>query len=204
MDFDKIKYAVESIELSSTEKENIINSCKDKKRKFNLKPLVGVAAAAAVIVVVLASPGFLFKASSPNESADMLMDNISSDFDLYYTADDAAGAEQQYECNSSATAAADIPLFEAEGFTYIYSIIPYEFSSLVDADEYNEWKADVSAEGGMAMLQFVEYFGIAKENFISANKEFEKRLLMNSKNDYFDSEIIYSFDRELIDSFYKK
>lgn len=201
MDFNKIKDAVETIELSSSERENIINSCKDKKRKFNFKPVAGIAAAAAVIVVILVSPGFLFKASSPNESADMLMDNASSDFELFYSADDAAGALQQYECNSSSTATADIPLFEAYGFAEIYSVVPYEFSSLVDAEEYQSWSSLASAENGMAIMQFIKHFDIEKDTFDSANTEYSKRCPYDTG---FDSDIIYTFDRELVDSFYKK
>lgn len=207
MDFDKIKSAVETIELSDRQKEEIINSCSGKKRKFNYKPLVAVAAAAAVVIVFV-SPGFLFKASSPNESADMLMDNIysDSDFDFYYTADDAAGAEQQYECNASATTASEIALFKAEGFADIYSVIPCEFSSLVDAEEYRKWSDTLSSENGMAILQFVTHFGISKEAFDTANTEYNTRTLADQKteNNYFNSEIIYSFDRKQIDSFYAK
>lgn len=201
MDFNKIKDAVEAIELSSSERENIINSCKDKKRKFNFKPVAGIAAAAAVIVVILVSPGFLFKASSPNESADMLMDNASSDFDLYYTADDAAGVPQQYECNSSATATSDVLLFEADGFAEIYSVVPYEFSSLVNTEEYQSWSSFVSAKDGMAIMQFVKHFDIEKDVFDTANSEYSKR---SSYEIGFDSDIIYTFDREIVDSFYKK
>lgn len=204
MDFEKIKAAVEEIELSDSQKDDIINLCSGKKRKFNYKPLAAVAAVAAVIVV-LVSPGFLFKASSPNESADMLMGNVAEDFDFYYnTADDAAGAEQQIVHSTSA--AADIPLFDAERFSDIYAIIPYEFSSLVNIEEYEEWKLTVSAENGMAMLQFIEHFNISEEDFDTANTEYNARTPADQKtdNNYFNIEIIYSFDRELIDGFYAK
>ena len=50
MDFDKIRPAVESIQLSEKQKEDILNACKGRKRKFNYKPLATVA---AVIVVTL-------------------------------------------------------------------------------------------------------------------------------------------------------
>lgn len=200
MDFNKIKTAVDEIKLSDSFKEEIINSCSGKKRKFNYKPLAAVAAAAAVIVILI-SPGFLFQASM-KESGNMMPDNIAGDFE-YYAADSAAGMEQQIENSSSHSY---IPLFDAESFEEVYAIIPSEFSSLVNEDEFEEWKLTVKAENGMAMMQFVEHFGISEEAFDTANKEYNKTNYIDIKknNNYFDREIIYSFDRELIDSFYSK
>lgn len=197
MDFDKIKAAVEEISLSDSQKEEIISSCSGKKRRFNYKPLVGIAAAAVIILVVFASPGFLLKASSPNDSAE----NIAADYDLYYTADEAGDIIVN---QSASTVPGEAPLFEAEGFAEIYATIPYEFSSLADPDEYSEWIKTVTADGGMAMVQFVEHFGISAEDFNAANAAYSERTLADTKNgnNYFDAEIIFSFDRDAIDDFY--
>lgn len=205
MDFDKIKAAVEEISLSDSEKEDIISSCSGKKRKFNYKPVVGIAAAAVIVLVIFVSPAFLFRASAPNDSAEMLMGNISADYGFYYSADEFADEAGDISVNQAAsTASVDAPLFETESFADIYAIVPYEFSSLADPVEYSEWIKTVSAEGGMAMLQFIEYFGISAEEFNAANAEYSARTLADTKNNnnYFDAEIIYSFDRELIDDFY--
>ena len=169
MDFDKIKAAAEEIRLSESEKEDIINYCSGKKRKFNYKPVAAIAAAAAVILIISVSPGFLLKASSPNDSADMLVNNAEADFDYYYTADE--------ECDmcvnqSSGAAMSSAPLFEAEGFAAVYAVIPPEFSSLADTEEFAVWSETVSAENGMAMLQFIEHFGITAESFSAANAEY--------------------------------
>lgn len=207
MDFDKIKAAAEEITLSDSEKEKIISCCSGKKRRFNYKPVVGIAAAAVIVLVVLASPGFLFRASAPNDSAEMLMDNISANYDFHYSADELADEENIESIKqASSTVSGDAPLFEAEGFADIYAMVPREFSSLVSEEKYKEWEATVTAEKGMAMLQFVEHFGISAEAFSAANAEYASRSSADAKNsnNYFDAKIIYTFDRELIDSFYAK
>ena len=203
MDYDKIKAAAGEIRLSESEKEAIINSCSGKKRKFNYIPVAAIAAAAAVILIISVSPGFLLKTSSPNDSADMLVNNAGDDFDYYYTADEAGDI---YVNQSSSAAKGSAPLFEAEGFAEIYAVIPPEFSSLADPEEYAAWSQTTSAENGMAMLQFIEHFGISRESFAAANAEYIARFPAEAQsgNNYFDEKIIFSFDRELIDSFYSK
>lgn len=203
MDFEKIKAAADEIRLSESEKEAIISSCSGKKRKFNYKPVAAIAAAAAVILIISVSPGFLLKASSPNDSADMLVNNAGADFDYYYTADEAGDI---YVNQSASTAKGSAPLFETDSFAEIYAVIPPEFSSLADPEEYAEWSETVSAENGMAMLQFVEHFGITAESFAAANAEYNSRCPAEAQgsNNYFDENVIFSFDRELIDSFYAK
>lgn len=200
MDFDKIKPAVDEIALDDIQKAQILNACKNKKRKFNYKPLVGIAAAVA-ITVALFSPGFFFRASKSSENENMAADsaeNGKGSYELY--------ADQDIAVNDSLTTSADIPLFEAEGFYELYSIVPYEFSSLVSEKEYNIWKANVTADGGMAMAQFVLDFNISREDFEAANKLYNERTFINASDSaaYFDADVIYSFDREQIDSFYKK
>lgn len=195
MDFSKIKPAVEEITLSDSQKEDILNACRGKKRRFNYKPVAAVAAAAA-IVIVLASPGFLFRAGAPADSAAQ-----ESADDIYYNYFADIDPGDAFVNNSSSTAEA--PLFAAEGFTDIYAIIPHEFSSLADPAEYEEWKSTLSAEGGMAMMQFVEHFGIAREDFDSANSAYAARTAYDDAYT-FDANIIYSFDKDLVDSCYRK
>ena len=62
MDFDKIKPAVESIQLSEKQKEDILNACKGKKEKFNYKPLATVAAVIVITLVYFGVNGTLFGA----------------------------------------------------------------------------------------------------------------------------------------------
>ncbi len=197
MDFEKIRPAVEEIALDDIQKAQILNACKNKKRKFNYKPLVGIAAAAA-ITVALFSPGFIFKASEAENIASDSAENGKGSYELY--------ADQEMYINDSLTVSADIPLFEAKEFYELYSIVPYEFSSLVSEEEYKEWSAAVTADGGMAMAQFVLDFNIPREDFETANNLYKERTFAHMA-DYavdFDADIIYSFDREQIDSFYKK
>lgn len=192
MDFEKIKAAVEEINLSDSQKEEILNACTGKKRKFNYKPLAAVAAA-AVIIIALASPGFLLKASSPDSAANEKAEDIMNNFYLYSADTESDSAAEVGSGNFSAQSQYAPQVFDAEGFAEIYSIIPYEFLSLVSMDEYAQWKSTVSADGGMAIMQFARHFDISREAFDSANA---------SCGNPFDAEIIYSFDRELIDSYY--
>lgn len=200
MDFEKIKPAVEDISLSESDLEKIISSCNGKKRKFNYKPLVGIAAAAAVTVVLFA-PGFLFRASSPAENDEAIEEYGDSKYDLYFKADSDSVAQN---ISASGTGVVDTPLFEAEGFGEIYAVIPFEFSSLVTLSDYEEWKKSVTAENGMAMLQFIEYFEISPAVFAAANDAYTKRIQspLSDAASPFNEEIIYSFDRETIDEYY--
>ena len=197
MDFEKIRPAVEEIALDDIQKAQILNACKNKKRKFNYKPLVGIAAAAA-ITVALFSPGFIFKASEADNMVADSAENGKGSYELF--------ADQEIAVDNSLTVSADIPLFEAKEFYELYSIVPYEFSSLVSEEEYKEWSAAVTADGGMAMAQFVLDFNIPREDFEAANKLYNERTFTNTSDSaaYFDADIIYSFDREQIDAFYRK
>lgn len=202
MDFDKIKPAVEEIALDDIQKAKILNSCKNKKRKSKLRPLSGIAAAAAVITVVLASPGFLFRASAPDKNAADSASGVKEEYDLYAKED--VYEDIIYMENSSA--ATDYPLFNAEDFHDIYAIIPYEFRSLVDDEEYGIWANGINADGGMAMVQFVEHFNVSREDFETANALYNERILahLGDTGIGFDTDIIYSGDRNKIDGFYKK
>lgn len=202
MDFDKIKPAVEEIALNDIQKAKILNSCKNKKRKSKLMPLSGIAAAAAVITVVLASPGFLFRASAPDKNAADSASGVKEEYDLYAKED--VYEDIIYMENSSA--ATDYPLFNAEDFHDIYAIIPYEFRSLVDDEEYGIWANGINADGGMAMVQFVEHFNVSRDDFETANALYNERILahLSDTGIGFDADIIYSGDRNKIDGFYKK
>lgn len=192
MDFEKIKPAVEEISLSDSQKKDILNACTGKKRKFNYKPLAAVAAA-AVIIIALASPGFLLKASSPDSAANEKAEDVNNEFYLYSSdteADSIAGNGSDSLSSQSQYAP---EVFETTGFDKIYSVIPFEFTLLVDELEYARWKSSVSADGGMAIMQFVMYFNISREDFDRTN---------TSCGNLFDSELIYSFDRGIIDSYY--
>ncbi len=200
MDFEKIKPAVEEIALDDIQKAKILNACKNKKRKFNYKPIIGIAAAAAVVTVVLVSPGFLFKASSP-ETNDVAADSAEEGKGSFNYLVEEDMIIVQNSSTSSGT-----PLFEADEYHEIYSIIPFEFSSLVNNEEYKTWSEKVTADGGMAMAQFVLDFNIPREDFETAFALYSERTFVNVSDSAvnYDADIIYSFDRETIDNYYKK
>lgn len=205
MDFEKIRPAVEEIALDDIQKAKILNTCKNQKRKFNYKPIVGIAAAAAAVTLVLVSPGFLFRAEKANDEA--LQEPAENMADIFYSYNSKLeDCEEGDVVIQNTSSAAEQPLFEAEEFRDIYAIIPAEFASLVSDEEYKSWSATVTADGGMAMAQFVEYFSVPREDFDFANTFYNERTLAHISDtaDYFDADVIYSGNREMIDDFYKK
>lgn len=103
--------------------------------------------------------------------------------------------------------------------TRFYSI-PGVFADLVGRDNYYEWINTVdyteSAEK-MVMLQFIQYFGISREQFDKANLQFAKivrddldgRPCMNPKDyanqiddEIFNGDVIFTFDDAVINEYY--
>ncbi|MBQ8764081.1 MAG: hypothetical protein IJZ07_08255 [Clostridia bacterium] len=224
MDFDKIKPAVEEIQLSEIQQEKIIEACRNKKRKsFNYKLWIPIAAA-AMFAVVIFSPGFIFRASeadmAPQENGkgyQYLADNCvdSADEEINIAVEDYITEEICSAQGYSLTVSVE-PLFNSGVYREIYSVIPSQFVWLVDFEEYENWKKTVNASGGMAMLQFVEHFGITREEFDSANEAYKAYIDSTSsgalkdkpqnsnqeKREIFNADIVYSFDRKIIDEYY--
>lgn len=217
MDFEKIKPAVEEIVLSEIQQKRIIEACeKQKKKSFNYKLWIPVAAA-AVFTIVIFSPGFIFRASKSADNmalpesgngfvnfADSINDAVYDKEILY----DAAEEECVSVQNQSLTVDSEI-LFDSGIYREIYSVIPSQFIRLVDSEEYEKWKKSVSFSGGMAMLQFVEHFGISREEFDIANEDYKayiSEMKMSAENpqkaEVFNADIIYTFNREEIDHYY--
>ncbi len=202
MDFSKIKPAVEEIALTNEQTEQIINSCKGKKRKFNYKPLIA-AAAAAIIIVVIASPGFLFRAKeADNAVAENAKQNPAEDYyyiadeDIYYNSSASGSGDNAFQ---NICEFIDLTAFEAEEFNELYALIPSEFLYLSGDEDLAGWLAEISADDGMAIMQFVIRFNVSKEDFDHSNIGFAAR---TGKS--FDSDAIYTFDKELVDSIYRK
>ncbi len=205
MDFDKIKPAVEEIELSEKQKEDIINACKGKKKHFNYKPLATVAAVLIVTLAFYAANGTLFGAKKADMELNFAANESLADsvFDKEEKADSAAG-NYYYSTN-----------YSVNGFRPIYFTVPTAFSSLVNGDDFSLWRNSVSTENGMLIAQFVEYFKISKEVFEKANTEYAAELEAlygeaptvspekgSEHLEFFNSDIIYSFDRAVIDGYY--
>ncbi len=205
MDFDKIKPAVEEIELSEKQKEDIINACKKKKKRFNYKPLAATAAILIVTLAFYAANGTLFGA----KEADMELNFAANESLADSVCDDekAGSAAGNFYCYSSS--------YSLNGFRPAYYAIPSAFSSLVNGEEFGIWRNSVSAENGMLIAQFVEYFKISKEDFEKANSVYAAELEAlygeaptvspergSEHLEIFNSDIVYSFDRTVIDGYY--
>lgn len=218
MDFEKIKPAVEEIRLSEIQRERIIGACeKQKKKGFNYKLWIPVAA--AVFVVVICSPGFIFRAGS--KAADMAAPENGKGF-YNYAADDEEYVAEIYLADGAVSAQSQSVtvevkrLFNSGVYRKIYSVIPSQFAWLVDSEEYKNWEKTVNASGGMAMLQFVRHFNITREDFDAANEAYEAYINGMGENaihgkpgkeedesrEIFNADIIYSFDSEKINGYY--
>lgn len=224
-DFDKLREAAEEIKLDDLQKQRILEACKGKKRRKINYAALATAAAVLVITVAVFSPGFLMRA----KEADTMVQNKAAVED-YYFADQDVGmlTDSAYSQNSANSENGDGKyiytvdestqvLFDAEGFRSIYSSLSQHFIALVDYEEYSEWASTVSEEGGMAIVQFVEYFGISKEAFDQANRDYAKHIYdfygtaplykasyrENEIYEIYNTELIYSSDRKMVDEYYK-
>lgn len=222
-EFDKLREAAEEIKLDDLQKQKILDACKNKKRRRINYTAIGAVAAVLVITVVAFSPGFYLKAGAP---ADMMEneaaaeDYLVADQDGNFYSDEksqhqiSGGSE-----NGSYSYTVDgykCVIFDADGFRDIYSLIPPVFISLVDSGEYTEWAETVTADGGMAIVQFVRHFGISKEAFDEANRNYARHISSvygvnplyftpfeeHEAYEIFNTELIYTFDRQAIDEYY--
>ena len=227
-DFDKLREAAEEIKLDDLQKQRILEACKGKKRRrINYTAVAGIA---AVLVVTLAafSPGFLFRAGMADKAANEAAP------ENYYAADQEAAEEdglfydEVYSQHSASAGNGDGKytytvdectqiIFDAEDYRSIYSLIPQSFINLVDLTEFNEWAENATAENGMAIVQFKDYFGISQEAFDEANKSYAKYISglygvmplycttvkENEKYEIFRTDLIYSSDREAVDEYYR-
>ncbi|MBR5562220.1 MAG: hypothetical protein IKW12_03630 [Clostridia bacterium] len=221
-EFDKFREAAEEIKLDDLQKQKILEACKGKKRRRINYTALAAAAACLVITVAVFSPGFYLKAGAPADMAEneaAAEDIFLADQDVnYYSAQSdslSGGADLK---NDTALIVEDWAwsIFDAEGFRSIYSVIPQSFVSLVDEVEFAEWSETVSAEDGMAIVQFVERFNISKEAFDEVNRDYARRINSvygvlpvyftpfeeHEIYEIFNTELIYSFDREAIDEYY--
>lgn len=219
MDFDRIKPAVEEINMTDDLAEKILKNCSGKKRKNRSKAWIPVAVAAACAAIVF-SPTMFINLKGANSEAQF--DSAAPVED--YFADTAGGlyndiADEEICCvqNGSSAAPASGMLFECVGYRSIYAKVPEQFAWLVDSEEFNKWESGINSSGGMAMLQFVEHFKISEEDFNAANEAYaaflkscfnEEAILGKPQSpeqehlEIFNAKIIYTFDREKIDGYY--
>lgn len=220
-EFEKIKDAAEEIKLDDLQKQKILEACKGKKRRKTNFAALAATAAILIISVAVFSPGFLMKAGSDmaqNEAAadDMIVEeeafDILCDEDVKVNYSASSNGETKYYITDEYTQS----LFDTNEFRLIYSSIPQSFISLVDSAEFAEWSETVSAEDGMAIVQFVRHFGVSEEAFDEANRNYAKYISAfygvlplyrtpfeeHESFEIFNVELIYSFDKEKIDEYY--
>ncbi len=206
MDFEKIRTAAEEIKLSDAEKEKMILLCEESKKtkkKFRFAP-VAAAAAVAVFAFIIFSPGFLLKASEADKNFAPQEEAAVNDYECF--ADSANGADSII-LNSSA----------AVNYRRIYYEVPKEFRNLVSEEKYAEWEQNLKNDNCMAVVKFIEEFNISKESFEKANAAYARRVYSDfgleplllaadceeqEEAEIFNADIIYTFDKDRIDSYY--
>lgn len=201
--FERLAETQKNLKLSNSEKEQILNACKagKAKRKINYKHVIA-AAAVLILTVVAVSPGFLLKAGM-NDSAASCEEADDILCDEYFD-------EKSIQENGSVQA-------QGTSFRFIYYLIPKQFSNLVDSAEFEEWKSTADIGNRMPMAAFVEYFGIEKSDFDTANLAYAKEIVMNfsvsplilpldfpeqEKYEVFNSDIVYCGDDAKIAKYY--
>lgn len=204
MDFDKIRPAVEEISLSDEQAAKILDACKAKRHKKR-NVWIPVAAAVACAVIVF-SPTVFIGMRGANSAADSAAEADGALFDTAennYFYNDTENGKGFYTAQSAVQDTAET-IFECAGFRRIYGIVPPEFARLADAEEYENWRISVNPSNGMAIVQFVEYFGISREDFDRANSEYSVSFADGTTEEAFNADIIYTFDKEIIDRYYSE
>ena len=205
MDFEKLKFAAEEIKLSDSEKQKLIDVCEASKTLKKKKRFVpAIVAAAAALVLVLFSPGFLFQAKMA-DSAEQ--ENAAADYEFLadsYVEDGLGGVT----LHSGST---------VREFRMIYYEIPEEFRALVSESEYEDWEKKADIAGGMMMAQFVSEFGISEEDFDRANAAYAQRIyeelgmapLLRAADcaeqeqaEIFNADIVYSMSKAAVNEYY--
>lgn len=210
MDFEKLKSAAEEIKLSDSEKEKLIAVCeasKTQKKKSRYVP-AAIVAAAAMFIIVLFSPGFLFQAKMADSAAPQ--ENAAADYE--YLAD---SAEQYVQDGLGSVTLHSGSTVRA--FRMIYYEIPEEFRLLVSESEYNEWEKKADTADGMMIMQFVSEFGITRGDFDSANAAYAQRIFEElgmapllraadcaeqEQAEVFNADIVYSMNKATANEYY--
>ncbi len=141
---------------------------------------------------------------------------------FYFSADTATdedlkfGSDEVIIQESANGATLNYVIFDAPEFRELYSVIPKPFYELVGFEEFNEWALTAKKSDGMAIVQFVEHFGITRAEFDSANRAYfdliseHYDLYAFTDNipvegvEVFNSDIIFSGDKEKINEYYLK
>lgn len=207
MDFDKIKSAAQEIKLSDSEKLKMIEVCENSrtsKKKNRYVP--AIVAAAAAVVLVLFSPGFLFRASMKDSES---MENMAAN-DYEYLADQFVAEDGMGSISLQSSSNV--------GYRSIYYEIPKEFRELVSEKEYSEWESRQIASNGMPVLDFVQFFAISREDFDKANTAYAQRVFEDfgmvpllraadcaeqEQAEIFNADVIYSFNITEIQEYYR-
>lgn len=207
MNFEKLKSAAEEIKLSDSEKQKLIDVCEAsktlKKKKISVPAIV---AAAAAVVLVLFSPGFLFQAKMADSAAPE--ENAAADYDMFadeFIEEDGLGSVNM---QSGTT---------LKAFRKIYHEIPDEFRTLVSEADFNDWKSRTVIADGMPIMHFVRAFEISREDFEAANSAYAQRIYKElgmapllraadcaeqEQAEIFNADIVYSFNESRIRDYY--
>lgn len=210
MDFEKLKSAAEEIKLSDSEKQKLIDVCEASKALKKKKRFVpAIVAAAAALVLVLFSPGFLFQAKMSNDAAPQ--ENAAADYEFF--ADSEADLYVEDGLGSvTLHSGSTVRLFRM-----VYYEIPEEFRALVSEEDFGDWESRQTDANGMPVMNFVRAFDISREDFDRANAAYAQRIyeelgmapLLRAADcaeqeqaEIFNADIVYSFNENKIEEYY--
>lgn len=226
MDYEKLKEYGQNIKLTDEAKAEITAQCKavqSKKRGSILltaavKRTAAVFAAAAVIIAGIVCVKYL-KQPAPK------IDNTEKSSTVGSTVENSTvttPTQTATKSENTETTENDIGggRLTVQKYRSIFYSIPSPFVELVGRDVYYEWIYTVDhtdkAEK-MLMPQFIQDFGITREQFDKANLEFARivrddlkgRPCINPKDyanqisdEIFNGDIVFTFDDEIINEYY--
>lgn len=227
MDPKELKAAAEQLRLTEEEKQAMIDACAGRKRRPPVRRIAAIAAALLVLTALAAAPGFLFRAGrakdpAPAEDYALMVEQEDKRSDENHMEAASAASAVQPD-GTDATRAYGGGTMKQQRYRINYYDVPAPFVDLVGRKEYGAWydqyilPYEQDDRNEMLMKQFIQHFHISREAFDKANLRWA--ILIRDKldavpklspKDYWDQEteevynadIIYTFDDEIINSYY--
>ncbi|MBR2730678.1 MAG: hypothetical protein IKD72_01665 [Clostridia bacterium] len=230
MDPKELKAAAEQLSLTEEEKQAMIAACAGKKRRVPMRGIAAIAAALLVLTALAAAPGIFLRAGRADKAAEIAeekdyvlygdesADQERADGTAQSAASAAAPAEatRRTEENGGGT-------MKQQRYRINYYDVPAPFADLVGRNEYGAWydqyilPYEQDDPNEMVIKQFIQHFHVSREAFDKANlrwailiRERFDAVPKLSPKDYWDQEteeiynadIIFTFDDEIINSYY--
>lgn len=232
MDPKALKAAAEQLRLTEAEKQAMIDACAGRKRQPLVRRIAAIAAALLILTALVAAPGFLLRAgrakdAAPAEDYALMVDQKDKLSDENYTEAVSAASAVRPDGEDPTRAYGGDP--DASGGSILtqkyrdrYYNITAPFVELVGRDICLAWydslgeNYDPGEENVMLMKSFIQHFNISRQDFDRCVIEDAKWIseayppCMNPKDyaaqeldELYNGDIIYTFDDEIINNYYR-